>query len=151
MVLLPRPRRSQTIDFGTPVGHNGFMTGDRLAQLSLRFDAIYCIAIGLVVAATAPLTTEGVALPAPILVVAGAGVVGWGAYVWWASRRRPIRTSARLVMIANTVASLGLAATGLFSGTAVLSLAAFALAVDVAAFAVSQGVALRRMKGATAP
>lgn len=126
------------------------MTGDRLAQLSLRFDAIYCIALGLVVAVTAPLTAQGLASPAPVLVVLGAATVTWGAYVWCASRRGSVRTSAQLVMIANVVASLGLAAAGLLSGTAVLSLAAFAIAVDVAAFAVSQGVALRRMKDATA-
>ncbi len=126
------------------------MTGDRLARLSLRFDAIYCIAIGLLVTATAPLTAQGVALSTPLLVSVGGATFVWGAYVWWASYRRPIRTSLRLVMIANMAASLGLAATGLVAGTTVLTLAAFALAIDVAAFAVSQGVALRRLKGATA-
>ena len=51
----------------------------------------------------------------------------------------------------SAVLTIGLTLLGvLLSGTAVLSLAAFAIAVDVAAFAVSQGVALRRMKDATA-
>lgn len=124
------------------------MTGDRLAYLSLRFDAIYCAVLGLVVAVTTPLTTQAAALPAPLLVGVGGGTFLWGAYVWWASQQRPIRTHTRLVMIANIAASLGLAATSLVSGTTVLSLAAFVLAIDVAAFAVSQGVALRRLKGA---
>lgn len=125
------------------------MTGDRLAHLSLRFDAIYCIVLGLVVAVTAPTSAQGLGLSTLLLVGVGGATFLWGAYVWWASYQGPIRTSARLVMIANIAASLGLAATGLVAGTTVLTLAAFALAIDVAAFAVSQGVALRRLKGAT--
>lgn len=34
------------------VGQNRFMTGDRLARLSLRFDAIYCIVASLGLAPT---------------------------------------------------------------------------------------------------
>lgn len=124
------------------------MTGDRLAYLSLRFDAIYCIILGLVVAVTAPFAANAVALPPALLIGVGSATFAWGVYVWRASRQRPIRTSARLVMVANIVASLGLAATGIVAGTTVLALAAFALAIDVAAFAVSQGLALRRIKGA---
>lgn len=124
------------------------MSGDRLAHLSLRFDAIYCIVLGLVVAGTAPLAARGVALPAPVLVGVGGAVFIWGVYVWWASFRTRIRASARFVMIANIAATLGLAATGLVAEATALTLAAFVLAVDVAAFAVSQGVALRLLKRA---
>ncbi|MFK3678376.1 hypothetical protein ACI2IP_11645 [Microbacterium sp. NPDC090218] len=126
------------------------MTGERLARLSLRFDAIYCVVLGLVVAVTAPFTAQGVALPTPLLVSVGGAVFVWGTYVWWASSQKPIRTNARLVMIANIAASLGLAATGLVAETTVLTLAACALAIDVSAFAVSQGIALRRLKGPAA-
>ncbi|MGV2985060.1 hypothetical protein ACNPNP_15275 [Microbacterium sp. AGC85] len=126
------------------------MTGDRLARLSLRFDAIYCIALGLVVAVTAPFAANAVALPPALLIGVGSATLVWGAYVWRASRQRPIRTRARLVMIANIVASVGLAATGIVAGTTALALAAFAVAIDVAAFAFSQGLALRRIEGATA-
>lgn len=123
------------------------MTGDRLARLSLRFDAIYCIVLGLVVAVAAPFAANGVALSPALLIGVGGATLLWGAYVWRASHQRPIRTSARLVMVANIVASLGLATTGIVAGTTVLALAAFTLAIDVAAFAVSQGIALRRIKG----
>lgn len=126
------------------------MTGDRLAHLSLRFDAIYCIVLGLVVAITAPFAASGVALSPALLVGVGGATVLWGAYVWRAAQQRPIRTSARLVMVANIIASLGLVTTGIVAGTTVLALAAFALAIDVAAFAVSQGIALRRIKGSAA-
>lgn len=126
------------------------MTGDRLAHLSLRFDAIYCIVLGLVVAVTPPFAASGVALSPALLIGVGAATFLWGAYVWRASLQRPIRTSARLVMVANIVASLALATTGIVAGTTVLALAAFALAIDVAAFAVSQGIALRRIKGSAA-
>lgn len=126
------------------------MTGDRLARLSLRFDAVYCIVLGLVVAVTTPFTTSGLALPPALLIGIGGATFVWGAYIWRASYQRSIRTSARLVMVANIVASAGLATTGIVAGTTVLALAAFALAIDVAAFAVSQGIALRRIKGSTA-
>ncbi|GGD70032.1 hypothetical protein [Microbacterium murale] len=125
------------------------MTGGRLARLSLRFDAIYCLVVGLVVAGTAPLTANGVALSPPLLIGVGGATFLWGAYVWWASCQRPIRTAARVVMIANIAASLGLATTGLVAGTTVLTLAAFPLSIDVAAFAVSQGTALRRLRDST--
>lgn len=59
--------RSDTIcdtarELESPLGQNQVMTGDRLARLSLRFDAISCIVLGLVVALTAPFTAQGVAL-----------------------------------------------------------------------------------------
>ncbi|WP_053352276.1 hypothetical protein [Leucobacter musarum] len=119
------------------------MTGHRLARLSLRIDAIYCIALGVLVAATAPFTAGSVALPLPVLVAIGALTAAWGGYVWWSHVHRPIRQATQFVMVANIAASLALAATGLFAGEWVLALAASVLAIDVAAFAVSQGIALR--------
>jgi hypothetical protein len=56
------------------------------------------------------------------------------------NRLARLRTSTRLVMIGNTAASAALAATDLVASTTVLTLAVSALAFDVAAFAVSQGV-----------
>lgn len=126
------------------------MTGDRLARTSLRLDAIYCISLGILVGVAAPIAANPVGLPVALLVGAGIATALWGVYVGWASHRQPLRTSARLVMIANIVASAGLALTGLFAGTTVLALAAGVLAVDIAAFAVSQGIALRRMQRASA-
>ncbi|OYO25260.1 hypothetical protein CGZ93_02110 [Enemella dayhoffiae] len=121
------------------------MTGERLARLSLRFDAAYCIVVGLVVAASSSFASAAVALPMPLLVGIGGITALWGGYVCHASATRPIRARTRLVMIADLVASAGLALTGALAGTTVLTLATLALAVDVAAFAVSQGVALRRL------
>lgn len=122
------------------------MTGERIARLSLRIDAIYCMVLGITIAGTAPLTATSVAVPLAVLVVVGVAVFAWGGYVGWASRQQPIRTSTRFVMIANIAASLALAATGAVSGATTLALASIVLAIDVAAFAVSQGVALRRMR-----
>lgn len=124
------------------------MTGERIARLSLRIDAIYCMVLGIAIAGTAPLTATSVAVPLAVLVVVGVAVFAWGGYVGWASRQQPIRTSTRFVMIANIAASLALAATGAVSGATTLALASIVLAIDVAAFAVSQGVALRRMRSA---
>ncbi len=132
------------------VEQNRLMTGDRLARASLRLDAIYCVALGILVGIAAPFATNPVGLPVVLLVGTGIATALWGVYVWRASRAQPLRTSTRLVMIANIVASAGLAVTGLFAGTTVLALAAGVLAIDIAAFAVSQGIALRRMQRASA-
>ncbi|GAA3027840.1 hypothetical protein [Microbacterium dextranolyticum] len=121
------------------------MSGIRIARLSLRVDAVYCVALGLLIALSAPLTSDSVALPPLLLAAVGVATALWGGYVWTASFARPLRSRTRAVMIANIVASTGLATTGLFAGTVVLCVAALVLAIDVAAFAVSQGVALRRM------
>lgn len=129
---------------------NRYMTGDRLARLSLRVDAIYCIVLGLLIAVTAPIASSGEAVPPALLIAVGGMTFLWGVYVWRASDQRPIRTSTRFVMAANIAASLALATTGLVAGPTVLAFAAFVLAIDVGAFAVSQGVALRRLKGSTA-
>lgn len=126
------------------------MTGDQLARLSLRVDAIYCIVLGLLIAVTAPIASSGVAAPPALLIAIGSVTLLWGANVWRASYQRPIRTSTRLVMAANIAASVALATTGLVAGPTVLAFAAFVLAIDVGAFAVSQGVALRRIKNSTA-
>lgn len=125
------------------------MTGHRLARLSLRIDAIYCLALGVAIAATAPWAATGAAVPVAVLIGVGGATSAWGAYVWWASTREPVRAGTRVVMIANILASAGLAATGVLSGTTVLALAASVLALDVAAFAVSQGIALRRIRSST--
>lgn len=121
------------------------MTGERIARVSLRIDAVYCVVLGLLIAASAPLTSDSVALSPLLLLGIGAGTAAWGCYVWAASRAVPLRSRTRLVMLANIAASSALAATGLLSGTVVLSVTAVVLAIDVAAFALSQGVALGRM------
>lgn len=121
------------------------MTGDRIARISLRIDAVYCVVLGVLVAAAAPLASGPLALPALLLTAVGVGTTAWGVFVWIASHATPLRRRTLLVMAANIVASLGLAATGILAGTALLSIAALVLAADVAAFAVSQGVAVRRM------
>lgn len=53
---------------------------------------------------------------------------------------RRISMSSRLVMTANIVASLGLAAAGLMAGTTVLAVTAIVLAIDMATFAASQAL-----------
>lgn len=122
------------------------MNGDRLARISLRIDAVYCLVIGALVAIVSPFAGSLVGLPIILLVGIGMATSGWGVYVWLLVMRHPIRTSARFVMSANIAVTCLLAVTGLVAGTTVLALGAFVLAVDVAAFAVSQGVALRRMR-----
>jgi len=61
----------------------------------------------------------------------------------------PLRSALRLVMTANLFASLAVAAVSLGGATVLVVLAVLAIAVDIALFAGSQAVALRRL-GATA-
>ena len=121
------------------------MSGDRLAHLSLRLDAIYCLAVGLVVAAASSWASTAAEVPRALLLAAGLATAGWGVLVWWLASRRPPRPSTQWVMVANIAASGALALTGAVAHTSALALGALVLSVDVAAFALSQGVALRRM------
>lgn len=52
----------------------------------------------------------------------------------------------RFVIIANIAGSVAPAATGLFAGTVMPALGAAALSIDVAAFAASQSISMRRMR-----
>lgn len=122
------------------------MSGERLGRLSLRLDAIYCLVLGVVVAVAAPLVESPTGLSAPLLLAIGIAAAGWGVLVWWSSERWPLRLTLRCVMVANLVASGALAVTGLVAGPVALMIGAAVLSIDVAAFAVSQGVALRRTR-----
>lgn len=113
--------------------------------MSLRIDAVYCILLGVLITASAPLASSSLALHPLLQAGIGVATAVWGGYVWMASRSVPLRSHTRFVMVANIAAAAGLATTGLVAGTVILSVAALVLAIDVAAFAVSQGIALRRM------
>jgi hypothetical protein len=119
--------------------------GQRLGRLSLRLDAVYCAVVGLVVAVTSGLTADAVNLPTTVVAALGAAVTVWGGAVWWLTSALPLRTALRVVVPANVVAAAGLGAVSVTMASAVVVLTLVAVAVDVAAFATSQAVALRRL------
>ncbi|MEX3105518.1 MULTISPECIES: hypothetical protein [unclassified Streptomyces] len=120
------------------------MSGSRLGLLSLRIDAFYCLLVGLVIASSAPLTAAAVGLPARVVVGIGGATVLWAGIVWVLSRR-PLAGSLRLVLVANALVACVLAAVSVAAASALVLLALVALALDVAAFAGSQVLALRRL------
>lgn len=120
------------------------MSGARLGRWSLRVDAVYCLVTGFLVGATAPWTADAVHLPVPWIVATGALTVVWSGVVWRLSRRRLV-PGLRLVLVANTVASCGLAALSLTASGLLALVTLLAIAVEVGCFAGSQAVALRRL------
>lgn len=122
------------------------MSGERLGKWSLRLDAIYCLLLGVTLAVVAPFVESRVSIPLDVLRVVGLAVASWGAFVWWAAMVRPLRSVLRLVMVANLLASVALAATGLVAEPVVLTAAALVLSVDVGVFAISQRVALQKTR-----
>jgi hypothetical protein len=120
------------------------MSGSRLGQFSLRADALYCLLVGLLIAATAPLTATAVRLPALVVGGIGAAVVLWAGVVWRLSLR-PSAGNLRLVIVANVLAACVLAAVSVAAASVLVLLTLVAVAIDVAGFAGSQIVALRRL------
>jgi hypothetical protein len=121
------------------------MSGEHLANLSLRLDAIYCLIVGVVVAAASSWASTAAEVPQALLLAMGGTTATWGILVWWLASRQPPQPSLRWVMGANIAASGALAVTGTVADASALALGALVLSVDVGAFAVSQGIALRRI------
>lgn len=120
------------------------MSGSRLGRLSLRADAFYCLLVGVVVASTAPLTAPAVRLPTLVVVGIGGAVVLWSGVVWRLSLR-PSIGSLRLVLLANLLAACVLAVASVTAASVLVLLTLAAVAADVAGFAGSQIVALKRL------
>ncbi|MFB6878534.1 hypothetical protein [Streptomyces sp. NPDC056323] len=83
-------------------------------------------------------------MSALVVVSIGGAVVLWAGVVWWLSLR-PLAGSLRLVLVANALAACVLAAVSVVAASALVLLTFVAVAIDVAAFAGSQIVALRRL------
>lgn len=119
-------------------------------MLALRLDAAYCLLVGAGVVCCAGPLAQLLRLPGGVLPAAGAVTTLWGAGVAWMSARMRLRRALRLVLAVNVLAS---AAVALFSTSAaglLLALGVLAFALDIAAFAVAQGLALRRLRAAEA-
>ncbi|MFT2016920.1 hypothetical protein ACMA1D_13885 [Streptomyces sp. 796.1] len=112
--------------------------------MSLRADALYCLLVGLLVASTAPLTATAVRLPEGVVLGIGLAVVVWAGLVWRLSLR-PAAGGLRLVLVANVVAACALAVASVTAASVLALLTLATVAADVAGFAGSQVLALRRL------
>lgn len=125
------------------------MSGDRLGLLSLRWDAVYCVVVGVTLVALAPWISPRVDLAAALVVSLGVAVVVWAALVAWMAQRFPRRRAVTITMCANVIAALAVAALAPAVSGLIVTLVVIAIAVDVGAFATSQAVALRRIARGT--
>lgn len=119
--------------------------GERIGVWSLRLDALYCAIAGVAVALWAQPLAVLMALPPGVLVVAGCAVVAWAGLVVWMVSRVKLRAALRLVMVVNIFAAMLVAAVSSVAASTLVVLAILAVALDVALFAASQAVALRRL------
>lgn len=111
----------------------------------MRLDSIYCAVAAVALVLFAEPLSEGLAMPPAVTVAIAAGVGGWAFALHRVARRPRLRPWLVLVLTANVVAATLLAAyaaTMPWAGALTVLLAA--VAVEVAAFAVSQAVALRQ-------
>ena len=120
-------------------------TGRTIGVWSLRLDAVYCLILGAFVAVAAPQLATAIALPALLLTVTGVVVVAWSALVLWMVSRTRLRSALRLVLCVNILASALIVAASFTASSALVGIAVLAVACEVALFAVSQAVAIRRL------
>jgi hypothetical protein len=133
---------------GRTTPDDGRWSGERIGRLSRRQDAAYCTILGIGVAVAAPVIAGPLPLPVAAVVAIGVAVAVWAGVVLLLLARLPLRAALRCVLSANVVAAVGIAAFSTTGATVLLLLAVLAVAVDVALFAGSQAVALRRLSPA---
>lgn len=117
-------------------------------MLSLRLDAIYCLTLGLMLIAGAAPVAATLDWPPALVLGVGVLVVVWAGLVEWMRARLSPRLSLTIVLIANVAATLAVACVSLTTAAAIAIVAVLAIAVDIALFATSQVVALRRIRAA---
>ncbi|MEU4235944.1 hypothetical protein [Actinoplanes sp. NPDC026619] len=117
------------------------MTG----QLSLRFDSIYCAVTAVMLAVFASPVSDRLGTRPVVVLAVAAALGGWAYALNLASQRATLRWWLAGVLVANV------AATAVISGFVTVrpwqgafSVLLIAVAIEVAMFAVSQAVALRR-------
>jgi len=121
-------------------------SGTRIGRLSLRLDAAYCALLGAGVAIAAPAIAASLPVPGWTLVVVGIVVLAWAGLILAMLARLQLRTALMLVMIANLVAAAAVAAISTLGATLLVLAAILSIAVDIALFAGSQALALRRLR-----
>ena len=131
---------------GWETGRMSRMTGRSIGVWSLRLDAIYCLLLGAFVAVAAPHLATAIALPASVLTVTGVVVVVWSALVLWMVARMRLRSALRLVLCVNILATVLILASSFVATNALVVIAVLAVASEVALFALSQAVAIRRLR-----
>jgi hypothetical protein len=117
----------------------------RVARLSLRFDAMYCaLAAASLVLFLDPISSR-LSVPPALIAAVAAGIGGWAVLLFRVAGRPRLRPWLLGVLLTNLAAATliaGYAAVAPWQGAFTILLVA--VSVEVAAFAASQAVALRR-------
>ncbi|QKW38188.1 hypothetical protein HUT06_32775 [Actinomadura sp. NAK00032] len=119
--------------------------GEKFGRWSLRLDAAYCAVVGTAVALFSGQIAQGIAFSPLLIAAAGIAVVVWAGGIVWMLARLPLRLALRLVMVANVLAATAVGFASAAAATVLIVAAVVTVAVDVALFATSQAIALRKL------
>jgi hypothetical protein len=121
------------------------MDARRLGRLALTADAAYCaLAAGCLAIFARPLS-DALGVPVAAVVLAAVGTAGWAAMLRLVARKSPLRPWLIRVLAANIVAVGLIGALAATRRPDALSVLLVAVALEIAAFAVVQASALRRL------
>ena len=119
-----------------------------LLRSILRENAVFSILSGAVLTAGSPGLDSWLGVHAIVLLIAGVGLIGYGASVWFGASRAATVVETGKVAVAGDVGWI-LAAVVLIAATSVLTrngeLALAIVSVPVALFAIGQVIGLRRL------
>ncbi|MFI5956170.1 hypothetical protein [Cryptosporangium sp. NPDC051539] len=113
----------------------------------LRADAAYCAVAALILGLFAGPVGGALGVSAAVPLVVAMLTFGWAVLLFALASRRRLRGPMRSVLTANVVAVVGLAGLAVSRPLDALSLLLFAVAVEVAVFAVWQAALLRETSG----
>jgi len=120
------------------------MKAHKIGIISLLFDAIYCITVGIGIMLAATYVAPIIGIPVLLTIAIGCATTVWGIGIVGMMRTIPLATALTTVMIVNIMSTIAVAT---FSATLAgvgVPFTVLAFALDIAAFAVSQGWALAR-------
>lgn len=146
--LRPLSRRLQTLPHVHIPNEAQGVDGQRLGMRGLRLDALYCLVLGISLTVMSSTIEAAIALPVPLIVVAGVAVVLWAGLVEWMSATLNLRLALRIVMVANIAATCTVALVSLTAAAVVAVLVILAVAAEIAVFAGVQALALGRLRAA---
>jgi hypothetical protein len=118
--------------------------GQRLGRISLTADAAYCAVAALCLLVFAGPLSDALSVPTIGVALAALATAAWAVLLRLAARRAPLRPWLVRVLVANVMAAVVIGALAVIRPLDAFSLLLAAVAVEVAAFAASQVIALRR-------
>jgi hypothetical protein len=120
------------------------MSGEALGRRLLRLDAAYCAGAGAIALLLFSPLARLLDAPEPVPAVAGALTIGWAYVLLRLAARSDWRRAVTVVALANVVAAAAILALGAVVSATLGRLLLAAVAMEVAALAAGQVVALRR-------